>query len=202
MAYILLAVIAFGVIHSLLAGNTARAAFRRRFGDRAYEGLYRLLYNVTAVITTAPLPLLLLIVPGRVLWRIEGAAALPLLALQAVGIGGFLVALLQVDQGRFLGLSQLRAYLRGEPLPLPPEPLQQSGMYRLVRHPLYLFSLLVMWPMPFMTDTLLAFNIAATAYFIIGSRLEEKRLLAAFGQAYADYRQRVPWLVPFTRGGG
>jgi protein-S-isoprenylcysteine O-methyltransferase Ste14 len=65
-----------------------------------------------------------------------------------------------------------------------------------VRHPLYLFSLLAIWPSPIMTESLLAFNAAATLYFVVGSRLEEKRLIAAFGQTYLDYQRRVPWLIP------
>jgi len=199
MVIILLAVLAFGVIHSVLAGNAARAAFRRQFGERAYHGLYRLVYNAIAVVTAAPLALLLVVLPGRELWRSEGTLLAAALAVQLIGVCGFLIALLQVDMGRFIGLSQLRAYVMGAALPLPPEPLQQSGLYGLVRHPLYLFSLLVMWPMPVMTDTLLMFNLAATAYLLVGSRLEEKRLVALFGQEYVDYRRRVPWLLPFLR---
>lgn len=201
MALILLAVIVFGVIHSLLAGNVARAIFRRRFGERAYHGLYRLMFNAAAVITSAPLLLLLVAVPGHELWRVEGPVALAMIGVQVVGVFGFLLSLLQIDMGRFLGLSQFDAYRHNDPLPLPPEPLQQTGVYQLVRHPLYLFSLLVMWPMPLMTDALLVFNIAATAYLVIGSRLEEKRLLETFGQEYLEYRQRVPWLLPFARSG-
>lgn len=200
MFLILLAVLVFGVIHSALAGDAARAAFQRLFGERAYHGFYRLVYNTIAVVTAAPLALLLVALPpGRELWRSEGAWLAATLAIQLTGVSGFLVALLQIDIGRFTGLSQLRAYLTGAALPLPPEPLQRSGVYRLVRHPLYLFSLLVMWPMPIMTDTLLTFNLAATVYLLVGSQLEERRLLALFGQEYAEYRQRVPWLLPFPR---
>lgn len=199
MLFILLAFLVFGVVHSALAGNAARAAFQRQFGERAYHGLYRLAYNTIAVATAAPLALLLVVVPGRELWRSQGLLLAAALGVQLVGACGFLIALLQVDLGRFAGLSQFRAYMMGAALPLPPEPLQQSGLYGLVRHPLYLFSLLVIWPMPVMTDILLMFNVAATVYLLVGSRLEERRLLATFGQEYVDYRRRVPWLLPFRR---
>jgi protein-S-isoprenylcysteine O-methyltransferase Ste14 len=80
---------------------------------------------------------------------------------------------------------------------LPTEPLQTGGVYQLVRHPLYLFSLMVIWPLPAMTEAMLGFNIAATIYFTFGSLLEERRLVAIFGQDYITYQQRVPWLIPF-----
>ncbi|NDJ62680.1 MAG: isoprenylcysteine carboxylmethyltransferase family protein, partial [Chloroflexi bacterium] len=121
------------------------------------------------------------------------------LAVQIVGFAGLMISLLQIDLGQFTGLSQVLAYLNGERLPLPTEPLQTGGVYRLVRHPLYLFSLLLIWPMPIMTEALLAFNLVSTWYFAIGSLLEERRMLALFGDEYAEYRQRVPWLIPFVR---
>jgi protein-S-isoprenylcysteine O-methyltransferase Ste14 len=103
---------------------------------------------------------------------------------------------------RFAGLRQALTYLRGEPLPLPAEKLQVSGFYGFVRHPLYLFSLLVMWPTPIMTDTFLGFVIGSTLYFILGSRLEERRLAEEFGASYAAYRRRVPWMLPWPRSRG
>ena len=38
--------------------------------------------------------------------------------------------------------------------------------------------------------------IMMTLYFVIGSRLEEKKLLSYYGNAYAHYRRKVPGLVP------
>jgi protein-S-isoprenylcysteine O-methyltransferase Ste14 len=76
---------------------------------------------------------------------------------------------------------------------------KRFGENKLVRHPLYLFSLLVIWSFATMSQAMFAFNIAATLYFIFGSLLEEQRLLAIFGQSYVDYQQHVPWLIPFLK---
>jgi protein-S-isoprenylcysteine O-methyltransferase Ste14 len=35
-----------------------------------------------------------------------------------------------------------------------------------------------------------------TLYFILGSRLEERKLWARFGAAYREYMARVPGLLP------
>ncbi|MFW5772948.1 MAG: methyltransferase family protein, partial [Phototrophicaceae bacterium] len=118
---------------------------------------------------------------------------------QALGLVGFVLALAKIDQGRFAGTRQLRAYLNHEPLPLPPESLQTGGVYGWVRHPLYLFSMMVIWPVTTMTEAYLGFCIATTIYFLAGSYFEERRMLREFGQPYRDYQARVPWLLPLPR---
>ena len=199
MIPVLITMIAFSILHSLSAGDRPRAFFRRHWGDRAYHGLYRLIYNLFAALTLVPVFLALLFSPGAVIWSTESPVAFIFIGIQLTGLIGLLISLLQIDLARFAGLRQFIAYVRGEPLPLPAEPLQLRGVYQLVRHPLYLFSLLVIWPGPIMTEGLLAFNIAATLYFIVGSLLEERRMIAQFGQAYIDYQRRTPWIIPFPR---
>ncbi len=80
--------------------------------------------------------------------------------------------------------------------PAEPGTLIVTGLYRWVRHPLYTAGLLLIWLTPVMTTSILALNLSLTLYIIVGSRLEERRLLAEFGQAYADYQAAVPGLIP------
>lgn len=182
--------------HSLAAGQGIKGAVRRRVGDRAYLGLYRLAYNVFAAATFAPVLWIAFTGASVVVWRIPPGWIPVSLGIEMVGLTGVIVALIQIDLPRFAGLSQARAYLTGAPLPLPDERLKTGGLYALVRHPLYLFSLVAIWPLPVMTDGLLALYIAATLYFVVGSRLEERRLAVAFGEPYVEYQRRVPWLIP------
>jgi len=42
-------------------------------------------------------------------------------------------------------------------------------------------------------------NIILTVYVIIGSILEEKKLILEFGDAYKKYQDDVPMLIPFTK---
>lgn len=71
-----------------------------------------------------------------------------------------------------------------------------TGWYSIVRHPLYLFSILFMMLNPVMTAQWLILTILATAYFVIGGLIEEKRLVVEFGEVYRDYQQRVPFIIP------
>jgi protein-S-isoprenylcysteine O-methyltransferase Ste14 len=70
------------------------------------------------------------------------------------------------------------------------------GFYCYVRHPIYSFSLLLLWLTPAMTVNLLTVYVLTTLYFYVGSLHEERRLLAEFGEAYRDYQQQVPRLIP------
>jgi protein-S-isoprenylcysteine O-methyltransferase Ste14 len=167
-------------------------------GDRAYDGTYRLFYNVLAAVTLLPVLVAgILALPHRMLWEVSQPFSLVLVGVQLVGIVGLGISLLETDIMRFVGLGQLIRYLRGDEDVNPEPTFVTTGTYRIVRHPLYFFSLLVVWFTPIMTLSLLLFNVAATLYFWAGSAHEEKRLLQAFGEEYEAYCERVPRLLPF-----
>ncbi len=69
------------------------------------------------------------------------------------------------------------------------------GMYRYVRHPLYVGWLLVFWSAPVMTVAHLVFAIATTAYILIAIQFEERDLVRVHAE-YAEYRRQVPMILP------
>ena len=195
-----LTMLMYGFIHSWLASTTVKQFFRRLMGERRYFGLYRPIYNVFAIVTLSPIFGLVFLRPGYTLWQVTGLGQLVFLLIQLVGLIGIIASLIQINVGKFIGLSQMVAYFQGQPLPLPTEPLQFGGVYRLVRHPLYLFSILLIWSMSSMSESLLAFNIGSTVYFVLGLVLEERKLSAAYGEPYHDYQRRTPAIIPFSKG--
>ncbi|MDD2337561.1 MAG: isoprenylcysteine carboxylmethyltransferase family protein [Geobacteraceae bacterium] len=70
------------------------------------------------------------------------------------------------------------------------------GPYRLVRHPLYLLSIMMIWSCPDLTSDRLLFNLFWTGWIIVGAFWEERDLIDQFGDAYREYRKRVPMLIP------
>lgn len=70
------------------------------------------------------------------------------------------------------------------------------GPYRWVRHPLYLFMIILFWSAPHLTMDRLLFNILWTIWVVAATVLEERDLAADFGPAYREYQLKVPMLVP------
>jgi protein-S-isoprenylcysteine O-methyltransferase Ste14 len=195
--FILLALALFGAIHSLLAGARPKDRLKSVLDDRLVEGWYRLAYNAFSVVTLIPVGLVYLALPDQTLYSLGAPWSLLLRLLQVLGAVGLAGALFVTDVWHFAGLKQALAYLNGDPLPVPNPPLQEAGMYRFVRHPLYFFSLLAIWPTPTLTINGLWLNVGITLYFMLGSWVEERRLIRQYGDDYVDYRRRVSWLVPW-----
>jgi protein-S-isoprenylcysteine O-methyltransferase Ste14 len=173
--------IVWALLHSLLASLPV---------DR----LYRLAFNAVAVVTILPMLALLALLPDRALYVVPPPGRWVMLGGQALAVVALGWTLLQTGVLDFLGLAQWSA-----PKASASGPLQVRGIYCRVRHPLYLFSLVLIWLTPAMTVNLLVVYILTTLYFVIGSMHEERRLLYKFGPAYERYRQQVPWLIPRLR---
>ena len=77
-----------------------------------------------------------------------------------------------------------------------PNPFTVRGPYRWVRHPLYLFSLIIIWSCPIFTTDRLLHNVLWTIWIVIGATLEERDLVGCFGDAYRSYQKKVPMLLP------
>jgi methanethiol S-methyltransferase len=110
--------------------------------------------------------------------------------------GTFLICIASFQIGHFeqFGLRQVYRYARGQPCP-PPE-FRTPGLYRVVRHPMMLGLLLVLWLTPPWTADRLLFAGGLSLYVLIGVRLEERDLVGCFGQKYEEYRRRVPQFIP------
>ncbi len=202
-ALILLAMLGFGVVHSLLASRAAKTLAGGVFGDRHSRGWYRLVYNGLAAISVLPALALMVALPDRELYRIPAPFSTLALVAQAMGVLGVVYSLYQLDLPHFTGLKQWAGWLRRAEVHSESDTsashLVVDGLHRYVRHPLYTSSLIVLWLASPMTVNWLTFIIAVTAYFFVGSIFEERKLVAEFGAAYRDYQRRVPRLAPRIR---
>ena len=95
-----------------------------------------------------------------------------------------------------LGIRSIKRQLRGKKPP-PAMPFVIRGPYRWMRHPLYFFCLLLIWSCPDLTLDRLLFNVLWTAWIFVGAVLEERDLVADFGEVYAEYQRKVPMIIPW-----
>jgi protein-S-isoprenylcysteine O-methyltransferase Ste14 len=132
---------------------------------------------------------------GGLIWSIENPQAQILLhVLFAFGWLLVLVSTFLINHFDLFGLRQV--WLNLHKKPYTQLRFGTPVLYRLVRHPLYLGFILGFWATPVMTVAHLVFALATTAYILIAIQLEERDLMAAHPE-YAEYRRRVPMIIPF-----
>lgn len=184
----------FAVQHSVMA----RAGFKRWWTKLVPEAIERSTY-----VLAASLALLLLFWQWRplgatIVWHVRGGAAEALLV--APSMCGWAIVLLStylIDHFGLFGLRQVWNAFRGEHTTEPS--FRTPLFYKAVRHPLYLGFMIAFWATPFMTLSHLIFAAATTAYMLIAIQLEERDLVARYGEEYLAYRRRVWMLLPLPR---
>ncbi|MBN1371658.1 MAG: isoprenylcysteine carboxylmethyltransferase family protein [Anaerolineaceae bacterium] len=187
----------YGVIHSLLASHWVKRGVERHFGAAAQRG-YRLFFVLQAGILGLAVLALAYWLPDAPLYSIPMPWLLLTLAIQALATWGLIRGVQQTGALDFLGLSQV---FKPQPLTAPSEPrkMVMQGFYQYVRHPLYSFSMILVWLMPVVSWNTLGLMIGASIYLLVGTLFEERKLLHEFGEAYADYCRRTPMFIPGLR---
>lgn len=188
--YLLAGWLVYFSLHSLLASRTVKAWVVAKYPR--YMPAYRLGFNVIALVALlVPLGMLAAL-RSEPLWQWEGIGRWVTDGLALMAVAGFLWSLRYYKGGEFVGISQWR---RQEQSVDDQEGFYLSPLHRFVRHPWYFLALVILWTRP-MDMALLLTALVITAYFIIGSRLEELKLLHYHGDAYRVYRSCVPGLFP------
>ena len=193
--YILIAGwIMFSALHSVTATEQCKRFFRSKMNDSFRY--YRLMYSMVSAIMVGSLLAWQLTIPTRYV------ASFPILK-YVLGLPGAIcgiVLMLTCIRIYFYKLSGVREVLQRSCPPV----LESGGVHRIVRHPLYLGTLLSMWATFLFFPTLanlLSFGVI-NCYTIIGIYYEEKKLIRIFGRSYIEYQQSTPMLIPNPPGLG
>jgi len=188
MFWLIITIALWGIVHSVLASmgfkNFLRGALRHGFMK-----FYRLLYNLFAVLSIIPVLYLMVTLPNSSLYQVPAPWKYLMLAGQGISALFLFVTILQTNVLSFVGLRQLvEEEKTGN--------LVTTGFYGSVRHPLYTFSLLILWLSPSITMNSFIVYVALTLYVLIGIVFEERKLLQEFGNEYAEYKSTTPMLLP------
>jgi len=189
----LLLLAVFGVQHSVMARPSFKRLMARAVPDFANRSVF-ILASVCA---------LALLIHGwqpldAMLWQVEWRPLkLALLTSFVVGALMILWATVEIDHFHFFGVKQCLDASTGKPRGEPE--FHANGLYGLVRHPIHLGMLMLLWSAPSMTAGRLLFASGMTVYLVIGLRLEQRDLVKTLGQVYCDYVARIPILLPSLR---
>jgi protein-S-isoprenylcysteine O-methyltransferase Ste14 len=179
----------FALQHSVMARPWFKAAWTRIVPSTVERSTYVLFSSLALLLVFwkwEPM--------GGVIWNVTNLdAQIVLNCLFGLGVLIILAASFLINHFDLFGLRQVWLNLRG--IPYTSLSFTTPGMYRVVRHPLYVGWLLMFWAAPVMTVAHLVFTLGTTAYILIAIQFEERDLIS-FHKEYAEYRQQVPMLIP------
>jgi len=183
---------AFFLQHSLMVRRPVKARLARHVPARQVAAIYSVASGLVlglVVVLWQP--------TGARLATVAGPARWIGLALTALALAGFAWGVASLRGFDAFGDRALRRHALGEPER--PPVLMIRGPYRWVRHPLYLFALILFWSNLDLTADRLLFDVLWTAWIVAGTMLEERDLVAELGAPYREYQRRVPMLLPWRR---
>jgi len=180
----------FAVQHS----GMARPGFKRVWTKLVPEPAERATYVLLSTLALVLLFAFWQPIEGAV-WRVTHPAGVA--ALQALYFGGWallLYATALIDHFDLFGLRQAWLAFRGRRYAH--HPFATPGLYRWVRHPLYVSWAIIFWATPEMSVGHLLFAGVASAYMVLAVFVEERDLVAHFGDAYRRYQESTPKFLP------
>jgi protein-S-isoprenylcysteine O-methyltransferase Ste14 len=174
---------AFATHHSVFARDAVKRGITQVVPDRLIRSTYVWIAS-------------LLLIGVCWFWRRIGGQAYAADGWRAVlhagvQLAGLVLIVSAVRKIDALELAGIRDHAGGQPL-------QITGPYRLVRHPIYLGWLLATFGPAHLTIDRLVFAGISAVYLVLAMPIEERALRRYFGETYARYQKRVRWrVVPY-----
>jgi protein-S-isoprenylcysteine O-methyltransferase Ste14 len=174
----------FALHHSIMARMGAKAWIARLVPPDLERSLYVWIASLLFLAVCwlwQPLP--------GVVWEVRGVTGWILVAIQLGGV------VLTLRAARLVGVWDLAGIT--QPDHTKPVEFRADGPFGIVRHPIYLGWVLMVFGAPVMTTGRLVFAVVSTAYLVVAIPLEEASLVAAFGERYRAYQRVMKWrLIP------
>ena len=195
MRYLLLIFLwsAFCFLHSFMITPTVTDFLKEKAGK--YYRYYRLFYNLFSILILTPIVVYSYSIMEKPFFTWHGYL-LPLrYLLLLVGLLIFYAGSRHYSMRTFLGINQLNEGV-DHGLINTSGMIEKEGIMGVVRHPFYTGSFLVIWAGNLDTTRIIV-NIILSIYLVVGTMLEEQKLLAEFGDVYRDYQKEVSMLFPW-----
>ena len=178
----------YGALHSLLAALPVKHWLMDRLGK--YAHYYRMAYAVVAIITLALLLAYHFSIVSPLMWKPGPAENIGGTVLLMAGVAIMVIC----ARKYFAWMVGIDIFFRQAV----PHTLEQHGLHRYMRHPLYTGTFLFIWSLFLLAPRLSNLITCAciTVYTLIGISLEEKKLMMEFGDDYRQYAKKVARIIP------
>ena len=195
MKYLILSllVIAWCVLHSAMISVSVTEYFKKRL--RLKFRFYRLFFNLIAILSLIPVSLYAYSIRTQVIFHWNGYMRIGQVLLLVIAVMLFFLGGRHYSVRRILGIKQIKEGNSSKAITDTGE-LDTSGVLEITRHPWYLATILLIWARR-MDVSVIFVNVILTSYLIVGTLLEEKKLIREFGEKYAAYQKNVSMLIPY-----
>ena len=193
--YLMLSLLLTGwcVLHSAMISASVTEYLKRRLGQRFR--FYRLFFNLIAILTLIPVALFAYSIQTQVIFDWSGYMRIGQVILLGLAVLLFFLGGRHYDALQFIGIKQIQEGTSNKVITDTGE-LHTAGILGITRHPWYLASILFIWARQLDLSGILI-NMMLTAYLIIGTYLEERKLIDEFGEKYIAYQKKVSMLLPY-----
>ena len=179
-------------LHSGLITPEVSSFLKQRLGDK-YK-YFRLFYNIFAVVSLIPVIYFTYSIRQTQFFTWEGYLIPIRYLLLVIGLLILYDGARHYDMLTFLGLKQIRDNITHNLINTSGK-IDSSGILGVIRHPFYSASIRLLWVNNLDTSILIV-NLILSLYLIIGTFLEERKLIHEFGNEYKDYQKKVSMLFP------
>jgi len=191
--------IGYCALHSYLISIGFTNLMRRTF--RSYYAFYRLFYVMISLILLVPV----IKYTGQVDTKVIITYGYSLSIIRYACIAGSLAIFFHAfffsySSLSFIGIRQILNFKK-TPDKDSSIDITQNGLLGIIRHPMYFATLVLLWCGTCRVMDIII-NAILTIYVIIGTMLEERKLVLEYGDKYVKYQQAVPMLIPFTKRRG
>lgn len=180
----------FFLQHSIMVRNGFKRRLKKFLPEMYHNAFYAMVSIIVllmVIVFWQPSHLVVVQAEGFSFWFLRGVFVLCL--------AGFLWAVKSLDSFDALGVNALIDQNGGNLNSA--RQISARGAYRWSRHPIYLFTIMIIWACPVLTTDRLVFNILWSVWIVTGAYLEDRDLHREFGDQYRDYSRRVPMLIPY-----
>lgn len=195
MEYVMLVLLwtSWCVVHSAMVSITVTDYLKFKLGN--HFRFYRLFYNGFAIVTLIPVAIYSYGVQSEPVFVWDGYLRVFQVVLFLIAIFLFSAGITHYDALQFLGIRQAKQRSMSEGMTKTGE-LNATGILGTMRHPWYVGAIAFIWARQLDVSAIIV-NIILTAHLIIGTYLEERKLVAEFGDEYRAYQKEVPMFIPY-----
>jgi protein-S-isoprenylcysteine O-methyltransferase Ste14 len=181
------------VLHSAMISIAVTEYLKKLLGSQ-YR-FYRVFFNFISILTLIPVALFAHSAQTPVIFDWSGYMRIGQVLILGLAVWFFFLGGRHYDIRQFLGIKQIREGTTDTAITDTGE-LETSGVLGITRHPWYLATMLLLWARQMDVSAIIV-NVILTAYLIVGTYLEEQKLVREFGEKYRNYQKKVSMLLPY-----